>query len=84
MFSASSQRRLLYGLYVLARARVGGFEVDVVERLALAGRQPAESSRETRGPQLKGLLRAREKISMDYGGDASRLRDVLRASIVCL
>ena len=70
-------------LYVLARARVGGFEVDVVECLARAGRTPAESSRETRGPQLKGLLRAREKIAMDYGGDASHLRDILRASIVC-
>ena len=70
-------------LYVLARARVGGFEVDVVECLARAGRTPAESSRETRGPQLKGLLRAREKIAMDYDGDVSRLRDILRASIVC-
>ena len=70
-------------LYVLARARVGGFEVDVVECLARAGSTPAESSRETRGPQLKGLLRAREKIAMDYGGDASHLRDILRASIVC-
>ena len=60
-------------LYVLARARVGGFEVDVVERLARAGKTPAESSRNTRGPQLKGLLRAREKIAMDYGGDVSRL-----------
>ena len=70
-------------LYVLARARVGGFEVDVVECLARAGRTPAEPSRETRGPQLKGLLRAREKIAMDYGGDASHLRDILRASIVC-
>ena len=57
--------------------------MDVVECLARAGRTPAESSRETRGPQLKGLLRAREKIAMDYGGDASHLRDILRASIVC-
>ena len=73
----------LHRLYVLARARVGGFEVDVVERLARAGKTPAESSRNTRGPQIKGLLRAREKIAMDYGGDASHLRDILRASIVC-
>ncbi len=57
--------------------------MDVVECLARAGRTPAESSRETRGPQLKGLLRAREKIAMDYDGDVSRLRDILRASIVC-
>ena len=70
-------------LYALARARIGGFEVDVVERLARAGRAAADSLRETRGPQLKGLFRAREKISMDYDGDARHLRDVLRASIVC-
>ena len=69
-------------LYVLARAR-RRLQVDVVECLARAGRTPAESSRETRGPQLKGLLRAREKIAMDYDGDASHLRDILRASIVC-
>ena len=33
------------------------------------GRTPAESSRETRGPRLKGLLRAREKIPMDRDGE---------------
>ena len=58
--------------------------MDVVERLARAGKTPAESSRNTRGPQIKGLLRAREKIAMDYGGDVSRLRDILRASICLL
>ena len=70
-------------LYAMARARIDSFELQVVEHLARAGRSPTERSRETRGPKLKGLLRAREKISMDYEGDVRRLRDVLRASIVC-
>jgi len=70
-------------LYAMARARIDSFELQVVEHLARAGRSPTERSRETRGPKLKGLLRGREKISMDYEGDVRRLRDVLRASIVC-
>ena len=55
-------------LYAMARARIDSFELQVVEHLARAGRSPTERSRETRGPKLKGLLRAREKISMDYQG----------------
>ena len=69
-------------LYVLARARLVPFR-GLVERLARAGRAPGEAPRETLGPKLKGLLRAREKIAMDYDGDASHLRDCLRASVVC-
>jgi hypothetical protein len=70
-------------LYVLARARLASFEVEVVERVARAGRAPTEPSRETKTSQLKGLFRAREKVAVDYGGRGERLRDVLRASIVC-
>ena len=70
-------------LYVLARARLASFEVEVVERLARAGRAPTEPSRETKTSQLKKLFRAREKVAVDYGGRGERLRDVLRASIVC-
>ena len=77
--STSELRRL----YVLARARLASFEVEVVERLARAGRAPTEPSRETKTSQLKKLFRAREKVAVDYGGRGERLRDVLRASIVC-
>ena len=44
---------------------------------------PTEPSRETKTSQLKKLFRAREKVAVDYGGRGERLRDVLRASIVC-
>ena len=57
--------------------------MEVVERRARAGRAPTESSRETKTSQLKKLFRAREKVAVDYGGRGERLRDVLRASIVC-
>ena len=77
--STSELRRL----YVLARVRLASFEVEVVERLARAGRAPTEPSRETKTSQLKKLFRAREKVAVDYGGRGERLRDVLRASIVC-
>mgnify|MGYP003302702931 CR=1 FL=1 len=70
-------------LYVMARARVRAFELEVVEPLARAGRGPTEPSRETKGSELKTLYRAREKIAMDYNGDVRCLRDILRASIVC-
>jgi hypothetical protein len=70
-------------LYVMARARLKAFELEVVEPLARAGRNSAEQSRETKGCQLKRLHRAREKIAMDYDGDVRCLRDILRASIVC-
>ena len=70
-------------LYVLARARVRAFELEVVEPLARAGRAPTEPSRETKGSELKTLYRAREKIAKDYNGDVRCLRDVLRASVVC-
>ncbi len=53
--STSELRRL----YVLARARLASFEVEVVERLARAGRAPTEPSRETKTSQLKKLFRAR-------------------------
>ena len=36
-----------------------------------------------RGPSVKHLARAREKVVLDYGGDARRLRDILRGSVVC-
>ena len=49
-------------LYVLARARVRAFELEVVEPLARAGRAPTEPSRETKGSEIKKLYRAREKI----------------------
>jgi len=70
-------------LYVMARARVAAFGLEVVEPLARAGRAPTEPSRETKGCQLKRLHRAREKIAMDYDGDVRCLRDILRASVVC-
>ena len=70
-------------LYVMARARLKAFELEVVEPLARAGRGPTEPSRETKTSQLKKLFRAREKVAVDYGGRGERLRDVLRASIVC-
>ena len=49
-------------LYVMARARIGAFELEVVEPLARAGRGPTEPSRETKGSEIKKLYRAREKI----------------------
>ena len=68
-------------LYVLARARLAGFEVEVVERLARADRAPTEP-RETKAAQLKIVPRAREgRRGLRRQGE--RLRDVLRASIVC-
>ena len=70
-------------LYVMARARLKAFELEVVEPLARAGRNSTEQSRETKGCQLKRLHRAREKIAMDYDGDVRCLRDILRASVVC-
>ena len=70
-------------LYVMARARLKAFELEVVEPLARAGRDSTEQSRETKGCQLKRLHRAREKIAMDYDGDVRCLRDILRASVVC-
>jgi hypothetical protein len=73
----------LRDLYVLARERRDLFAVEVLEVLARAGKQATEPSRVIRGPSVKGLARAREKTILDYGGDASRLRDVLRGSIVC-
>ena len=73
----------LRDLYVLARERRDLFAVEVLEVLARAGKQATEPSRAIRGPSVKGLARAREKTTLDYGGDASRLRDVLRGSIVC-
>jgi hypothetical protein len=36
------------------------------------------------GPlELKGKARAADKIERDYGGDASRLIDIVRGSIIC-
>jgi hypothetical protein len=36
------------------------------------------------GPlELKGIERAADKIERDYGGDASRLIDIVRGSIIC-
>jgi hypothetical protein len=57
--------------------------VEILEATARAGKQATEPSREIRGPNVKHLSRAREKIVLDYGGDASQLRDVLRGSVVC-
>mgnify|MGYP001395784482 CR=1 FL=1 len=73
----------LRDLYVLARERRDLFAVEVLEVLARAGKQATEPSRVIRGPSVKGLARAREKTNLDYGGDASRIRDILRGSVVC-
>ena len=35
------------------------------------------------GPNLKGIERAQQKVTPEYGGNAARLKDVLRCSIVC-
>ena len=32
---------------------------------------------------LKGKARAEEKIQIDYGGDASKVKDYLRACLIC-
>jgi hypothetical protein len=33
--------------------------------------------------ELKGIERAADKIERDYGGDASRLIDIVRGSVIC-
>ena len=75
--------RELRDIYVRARERRDLFAVEILEAAARAGKQATEPSREIRGPNVKHLSRAREKIVLDYGGDASQLRDVLRGSVVC-
>lgn len=52
---------------------------SIVEQIAddiATGRNPLIPS------ALKGIDRATEKVMVDYGGDASRLRDLVRATIV--
>ena len=75
--------RELRDIYVKARERRDLFAVEILEAVARAGKQATEPSRAIRGPSVKHLSRAREKIVLDYGGDARRLRDVLRGSVVC-
>ncbi len=70
--------RELRDIYVKAGERRDLFAVEILEAVARAGKQATEPSREIRGPNVKHLSRAREKIVLDYGGDASQLRDVLR------
>lgn len=75
--------RELRDIYVRARERRDLFAVEILEATARASKQATEPSREIRGPNVKHLSRARKKIVLDYGGDASQLRDVLRGSVVC-
>lgn len=49
---------------------------------ALAQAIAGECHAETKDPGLKGRPRAEEKIKSDYGGDASRIIDISRGSIV--
>ena len=75
--------RELRDIYVKARERRDLFAVEILEAVVRAGKAATEPSRAIRGPSVKHLSRAREKIVLDYGGDARRLRDVLRGSVVC-
>ena len=75
--------RELRDIYVKARERRDLFAVEILEAVARAGKAATEPSRAIRGPSIKHLSRAREKIVLDYGGDAHRLRDLLRGSVVC-
>ena len=75
--------RELRDIYVKARERQDLFAVEILEAVARAGKAATEPSRVIRGPSVKHLSRAREKVVLDYGGDANQLRDVLRGSVVC-
>ena len=60
------------------------FDTEVVQVLAKVGEaRPTGKAFPTLGPNLKGMERAQQKVSLEYGGNAARLKDVLRCSIVC-
>lgn len=60
------------------------FDTEVVQVLAKVGEaRPTGKAFLTLGPNLKGMERAQQKVSLEYGGNAARLKDVLRCSIVC-
>ena len=69
-------------IYVRARERREPFAA-ILGVVARAGKRATEAPREIRGPSVKHLSRAREKTALDYGGDLSQLRDILRGSVVC-
>jgi Leucine-rich repeat (LRR) protein len=74
--------RELREIYVRARERRDPF-ADILAVVSRTGKRATEAPREIRGPSVKHLARAREKTELDYGGDLSQLRDVLRGSVVC-
>ena len=74
--------RELREIYVRARERREPFAA-ILGVVARAGKRATEAPREIRGPSVKHLSRAREKTALDYGGDLSQLRDILRGSVVC-
>ena len=53
------------------------FKTDVVDQMTAV-----EGARGL-GPSIKGHERAIEKIRSEYDGDARRLKDVLRCSVIC-
>ena len=56
----------------------------MTNKLAVSGNDDAtEQPREVHGPCAKGRARAEQKIHNDYNDDASRLKDVLRCSVIC-
>lgn len=60
------------------------FDTEVVQVLAKVGEaRPTGNAFPTLGTNLKGMERAQQKVSLEYGGNAARLKDVLRCSIVC-
>lgn len=54
------------------------FERTVMQRLAQVHSPPLEAK-----VNLKGRFRAEQKVKLDYGGDATQLKDLLRCCVVC-
>ena len=61
-------------IYGTARSLEGDFEEEVLKVLA-KGRESNSN--------VKRVVRARQKTATKYRGDYTRLRDVLRGSIIC-
>ena len=69
-------------LYVACRRNHAGLE-GIMKELSVAGRANGDDARKIRGPGMKGTRRAKEKMRLDYDGDCSQLKDILRGTIYC-
>ena len=62
----------------IAAAKIAGTPLATI----LTDAKVAALKRRVLGPYLKGVARAREKVTIDYHKDWSRMKDLLRATIL--